>query len=146
MEVFADDLLLDHPYPLGTYLVTKEEIVAFATQWDPLAIHVDEPVATAGTFGGLIASGLHTFGVYQRLAVTTAYVGWKIIAGRRLTNVQFPRPVRPGMTLTGSVRINGIERRDASRSLVHKLGELHDLEGNAVFSVEIYSFMENRPT
>ncbi|MBA4025503.1 MAG: hypothetical protein C0482_24370 [Gordonia sp.] len=67
---FADDLVVGSEYELGDYLVTAKEITGFAAQWDPLHIHADEALAIAGRFGSIISSGVHTFAVFQRLAVT----------------------------------------------------------------------------
>ena len=39
----------------GRYLVSKEEIIQFAKQYDPLPFHVDEGAAAHSIFGGLIA-------------------------------------------------------------------------------------------
>ena len=40
--------------------MTKEEIIAFATQFDPQPFHIDEDAAKKSIYGGLIASGWHT--------------------------------------------------------------------------------------
>ena len=40
----------------------------------------DEKVAATHGFGGLIASGLQTACIFQRLAVTGVYSNWAIIA------------------------------------------------------------------
>jgi len=37
----------------------------------------------------VIASGIHTFGIFQRLAVTNVYPGWVIIAGSRMGDLVF---------------------------------------------------------
>lgn len=120
MTLFAEDLIPGTTIELGSYLVTREEIIAFATQWDPQGFHVDEDVAAAGAFGGLIASGIHSMAIFQRLAVDGAFAHWALIAGRSISNVQMTAPVRPGMSLTGTIRIDAVELKGAGRALVHK--------------------------
>ena len=44
----------------GPRLVTREEIVAFAAEFDPQPMHLDEAAASATMLGGLGASGWHT--------------------------------------------------------------------------------------
>ena len=54
---------------------TREEIIAFAQQFDPQPFHVDEDAAAESHFGGLIASGWHTCSVMMRMMVATAARG-----------------------------------------------------------------------
>ncbi len=44
----------------GPIPMTEADIIEFARRYDPQPIHVDPVAATAGPFGGLIASGWHT--------------------------------------------------------------------------------------
>ncbi|MBB0992410.1 hypothetical protein G6009_13545 [Dietzia sp. SLG510A3-30A2] len=66
---YADDLEPGQLIPLGSYTITEEEIVTYARQWDPVFIHTDPTAAATTPLGGVIASGLHTLAIYQRLAV-----------------------------------------------------------------------------
>ncbi|WP_145726698.1 MaoC/PaaZ C-terminal domain-containing protein [Nocardioides sp. J9] len=102
---YAEDLEPGTTYDLGTYEVTAEEIVDFATQWDPQDFHVDEEAARHGAFGGLIGSGLHSMAILQRLAVTRVLRGWSLIAGRSVSDVQMTSPLRPGMTVHGVLEV-----------------------------------------
>ena len=44
----------------GPRLVTREEIVAFAAEFDPQPMHLDEAAASAMLLGGLAGSGWHS--------------------------------------------------------------------------------------
>jgi acyl dehydratase len=143
--VYAEDLTLGRPYPTGQYYLDQDDVVSFAQAWDPQAFHVDEKVAATHGFGGLIASGLQTACIFQRLAVTGVYTNWAIIAGRVIREMSFPRPVRPGSTLSGSVTITDVVPRDEQRSLVHKHGLLWDQDGHRVFSMRFEAYMRRRP-
>ncbi|GAC57936.1 hypothetical protein GOHSU_27_00720 [Gordonia hirsuta DSM 44140 = NBRC 16056] len=101
----AGDLQVGAVYRLGEYALTGDDIVAFARQWDPQYFHTDPEAATHSPYGGLIASGIQTLGIMQRLCVESVYAQWKTIAGRTLDQVQFARPVRPGEVLSGLARI-----------------------------------------
>ena len=50
----------------GDYLVTKEEILEFALNFDPQPFHLSEGVGKAMDFGGLCASGFHTSAIAMR--------------------------------------------------------------------------------
>ena len=62
-----DDLAPGQVYPLGRRTLSRDEIVAFAREWDPQPFHLDEAAAAASIYGGLIASGWHTVCVFMRL-------------------------------------------------------------------------------
>jgi acyl dehydratase len=143
--VYAEDLALHTPYLLGSYYLDRDDVVSFAQAWDPQAFHVDEEAAATHGFGGLIASGLQTACIFQRLAVTGVYANWAMIAGKVIREMSFPRPVRPGSTLTGSVTITGVDPRSEQRSLVHKHGLLWDQDGNRVFSIQAEAYLRRRP-
>lgn len=98
----ADDLTPGSVIPFGSYVVTLHEIIALASAWDPLPIHVNAAAASKGPHGDLIASGIHTLAVAQRLAVAAAYAHWDVIAGREVTRLRLLRPVLPGWSSRGA--------------------------------------------
>ncbi|MCO4315809.1 MaoC family dehydratase [Phyllobacterium sp. 21LDTY02-6] len=61
--------LLGVEIDLGSHLFTAEEIVAFATKYDPQRFHVDPEAARHSNFGALCASGWHTTAIWMRLNV-----------------------------------------------------------------------------
>ena len=75
------------------------------SRWDPQDFHIDRAAAADGHFGEVIASGVHTLAIFQRLAVDAVYRDWAVIGGRRLSDIEFLGPVRPGTTLIGTLRI-----------------------------------------
>lgn len=48
-------------------MVTKDEIVAFAKQYDPQWFHSDVDAARASHFGDVIASGIHVLALWRQL-------------------------------------------------------------------------------
>lgn len=67
--IFADDLGPGDVFELGGHTLSEAELTRFAGEWDPQFFHVDAAAAERGMFGGLIASGIHTMAVFQRLSV-----------------------------------------------------------------------------
>jgi acyl dehydratase len=53
----------------GRLRVDKEQIKAFAAEFDPQPFHLDEDAALDTIFGGLAASGWHTAALTMRLLV-----------------------------------------------------------------------------
>ena len=67
------DLLYFEDFPpgevveYGDRMVTAEEIVEFAREFDPQPFHLDEAAARESMAGGLIASGWHSAALMMRI-------------------------------------------------------------------------------
>jgi acyl dehydratase len=59
-DLYFEDRQLGELTDLGMHTFAKEEIIAFARQFDPQPFHLDEAAAKASLFGALCASGWHT--------------------------------------------------------------------------------------
>src|SRR5699024_4965847 len=77
-------------------------------------------------FGEVIASGIHSLAIYQRLAVMGAYQHWAVIAGRRIKSVELTAPLRPDMTVAGDLTILAVENTRPDRALVVTRGRLRN--------------------
>lgn len=142
---YAEDLVPGRELPLGSLTMTEADIVAYARQWDPLPIHVDPVAAAAGPHGGIIASGLHTLAVYQRLAAPVLWTRTAGIGGRGL-DVRFRSPVRPGDTLTGVARVDRVELRpERGRAVVWVASTLTADDGRVVLEVTVDVVVLTRP-
>jgi acyl dehydratase len=144
--VYAEDLMPDQAWDLGSHTLTEEEIVSFARQWDPHFFHIDpERAAAEGHFGGLIASGLQTLGVYQRLWADQLSGHLRLIAGAGLDDVRFRRPVRPGDRLTGRSAVTSVDLEPARRrGRVGLRGVLHNQHGDPVLGLASSVYVEMR--
>ena len=93
----------------GPRLITREEIVAFAAQFDPQPMHLDEEAARATMLGGLAASGWHTCCIQMRM-IADGFVNSSMSMGAPgVEAVKWLKPVRPGDSLT--VRATVLETR-----------------------------------
>ncbi|PSH69625.1 dehydratase [Phyllobacterium brassicacearum] len=95
---------------LGTHTFSAEEIIAFATKYDPQRFHVDPEAARKSNFGALCASGWHTTAVWMRLNVddTKSQVQKAIARGEKppqfgpspgFENLKWLKPVYAGDTI-----------------------------------------------
>ena len=82
--LYAEDLVEGVVYELGIHRVSAAEIVEFGRSWDPLPMHVDEHAARRSPLGGLIASGIHTLAIYQRLQADALIARLAVVAGREV--------------------------------------------------------------
>jgi acyl dehydratase len=102
---YFDDFQVGQVSEAGPYVVSREEILAFAHQFDPQPFHVDEEVARGSIYGGIIASGWHTASVAHRLLVTGVLADAAGMGSPGLDELRWLRPVRPGDALTLRVEI-----------------------------------------
>src|SRR5260370_40808230 len=74
-HLFLEDFHPGEVAEPASRVVTREELVAFARQFDPQPFHLDEEAARRTPYGGLIASGWHTAALCMRLVVDRALGG-----------------------------------------------------------------------
>lgn len=91
-------------YRTPTISVTLNDMVAFATEWDPQYLHIDADKASQGPFQGIIASGMHTVALVMRLWVAQDIWGDDVLAGVQL-NAQFVKPLYPDDQLRTEIRV-----------------------------------------
>jgi acyl dehydratase len=93
---YLEDYAVGQIYFSGIKRVIKEEIIAFAREFDPQFYHLDEVAALDSPFKGLAASGWHTAAMTMRLLVDGEFRPAVGILGVGFDQLTWPRPVRPG--------------------------------------------------
>lgn len=94
--IYFEDVEEGEVRALGSFSLNAEEIVEFASKYDPQPMHVDEEAAAAGPFGGLIASGWQTAGACMRLVVEGFLNDTVSMGSPGLDELRWTAPVRPG--------------------------------------------------
>jgi acyl dehydratase len=95
-EQFLEDYAAGQIYMSGKKRVGKDEIIAFAKEFDPQFYHLDEVAALKSPFKGLAASGWHTAAMTMRLMVDGEFKPAGGILGVGFDQLSWSRPVRPG--------------------------------------------------
>ncbi|MEO7446778.1 MAG: MaoC/PaaZ C-terminal domain-containing protein [Humibacillus sp.] len=139
----AEEMPVGVQIDCGSYEITEHEIIEFGTLWDPQYFHIDPDAAAHSTFGGVIASGVHTTAIFQRLATLAVYNRYDVIAGREIRALRFLRPVRAGDVLTGTVLLRSVEPARLGRCLVTILGALRNQAGEPVLELEVDSLVRS---
>lgn len=103
--VYWDDLHDGQTFITASRPVTREEIIAFATQFDPQPMHLDDDAAAASPFGRLTGSGWHTLALTMRLMVDAKPLGSTPLLGLGGDEVRFLKPLYPGQTLHVEAKI-----------------------------------------
>jgi acyl dehydratase len=98
----------------GPRLVTREEIVAFAAEFDPQPMHLDEEAGRASILGGLAASGWHTCCLMMRMAADGFILNSSSMGAPGVDEVRWLAPLRPGQRISLRTTVLGT-RTSASR-------------------------------
>jgi acyl dehydratase len=132
---------------LGRHTITRDEIIAFARQFDPQVFHVDEEAAKHTMFGGLIASGWHTGSLMMRLLYEGAIKHAVSLGSPGVDELRWLKPVRPGDTLTALMTVTECvpSRSKPDRGIVRSLIELRNQADEAVVTVKGMSLLGRRP-
>ena len=96
------------PGPLGRFgprHVTAEEIRAFATEFDPQPMHLDEEAASRSLLKGLAGSGWHLCSIIMRM-MFDGFIGRTASLGSPGVNdLRWLAPFRPGDDITLDVEV-----------------------------------------
>ena len=90
---------------LGSTLVTREAVLAFAAQFDPQPFHLDDAAAEASLFGRLAASGWHTCAMAMRLMCDAYLNDSSSLGSPGIDNLRWLKPVYPGDTISAEMEV-----------------------------------------
>ena len=123
---------------------TKEGIIEFSTQWDPLDFHTDEEEAESSMFEGLAASGVHTACIANRLGHDTPA---SAVRAALSAEYRWPNPARVGDELMLSRTI--IDTRESKSrpdvGIVQHISRLVNQEGSVVIEIKVALLVAKRP-
>ncbi len=133
-----EDFEAGQVYAFGPHTMSRAEILAFATEFDPQPFHMDEAAGAASLLGGLAASGWHTAAIMMRMIQH----GWlhraASMGGPGVDSLKWLRPVRPGDVLAGRSVVLDVRasRSRPDRGFVRFRHEVENARGETVLVVE----------
>ena len=136
-------------FALGSKQITRDEIIRFASEFDPQPFHVDEEAARSNPmFGRLCASGVHLFAITSRL-IFDGFMqhGIHPLGGCGVEKMRFLNPVFPDdmLHLTLTIMSTRPLKSRADRGLVEIESRLTNQHGTDVLSKLGIFFMQRRP-
>ncbi|MFG1301014.1 MaoC family dehydratase [Xanthobacter sp. V3C-3] len=99
-DIFFEDFIIGEVKTFGSHKVTREEVISFASQFDPQPMHLDEAAGKASLLGGLAASGWHTCAILMRLICDGFLLRTDGLGSPGITENKWLAPVYPGDVLT----------------------------------------------
>lgn len=98
--VYFEDLEVGMKASFGAYQVTREEVIDFASKYDPQPFHLSDEAAAKTHFGRISASGWHTCAMVMRMLVDNITERKQAGLGSPgLDELRWLKPVYPGDTL-----------------------------------------------
>ena len=128
--------------------IPADEIIEFASKWDPQPWHIDEEAAKASFFGGLTACSAHIFSIF---CITSPR--WQngraqqAIASLGFDELRMLKPVYAGDTLRCVTIFDTVRqsRSKPDRGIVIYASELINQNDQVVFSVKCSTLMARDP-
>jgi acyl dehydratase len=103
--VYFEDVKLGDRNEFGPVTISREEIIAFAREFDPQPFHLSDEAAAATHFGSLASSGWHTTALSMKMMVAmwqrNPGVQAASLGALGVDELRWLQPVRPGDTLRG---------------------------------------------
>ena len=144
-KYYFEDFAPGDVWEMESPVITREEMVEFASRFDPQYFHVDEEAARH-SHGGLIASGWHTVSICMRLACDRYLLDTVSLGSPGVSHLRWLRPVRPGdrLRLRTTVIEARISRSKPDRGTIENRWEVFNQAGELVMTMEIQGILCRR--
>lgn len=146
-KLYFEDFQPGHMAEYGPRLVTREEIIAFAAQYDPQPMHLDEAAGQKSLLGGLSASGWHSCGIMMRMICDGFMLNSASMGAGGVEEVRWLRPVRAGdrLTLRVTVLETRISKSRPDMGIVRIRYEMMNAHGECVMTMVTPAMFGRRP-
>jgi acyl dehydratase len=143
---YWEDFRVGDVVEVGPVMVTEDEIIEFATRFDPQPFHIDPSAAERTPFGGLIASGWHTTALFMGMFVRAVLLDTASLGSPGVDEIRWPAPVRPGDTLSGRSTVTDVQpsSKDPRRGTVFTTNEVFNQDGILVLRLKARGFFARR--
>ncbi len=126
MTTFFDRIEIGMMQELGSYTFEADEIIEFATEFDPQPFHLSQEAAEKSNFGSLCASGWHTLSVWMKLNIKNGRSEFSRLVGAPcpetlfgpspgVRNIKWLHPVYVGETIRYTSEITA-KRKNPKRA------------------------------
>jgi acyl dehydratase len=149
---FAQRYFEDYPVgevaEFGDYPVSEQEVVDFATRYDPQPFHIDAQAARGTIYGGLISSGWMTASCAMRMMVDHYISPLASMGSPGIDELRWLRPVRPGDRLRMRVSVVDVRASQSKpdRGMVQFLEEVVNQEGTTIMTLKGFGMYARRPS
>ena len=144
---YYEDLVIGEVRESSARTIPLEEMLEFATRYDPQYFHADPIAAKKSIFGEVVASGIHSAAIWRALDhEISGDIHW--ICGVAWEDVRWPNPVRAGDTLRARAEplAKRLSAKDPARGVVEYRYCLVNQRGESVFVCRSINLVAVRPS
>jgi acyl dehydratase len=141
-----EDLSVGETVALGSVTVTKEMILAWAREFDPLPFHLDEAAARKSLLGGLAASGWQTGALTLKMLGKTWLDGIATAGGLGFSDLKWKQPVMAGDTISARATLSALRRSNShpDRGIMTVDLSVANHKGEEVMTMTLANLVEAR--
>ncbi|ONF97744.1 MaoC family dehydratase [Sphingomonas jeddahensis] len=145
---YFEDIAIGAKASFGSYRVTREEVIDFASRYDPQPFHLSDEAAAQTHFGRLSASGWHTCAMVMSMIVANLKNNKQAGLGSPgVDELRWLKPVYPGDTLRCETEV--IEKRQSQSrpemGIFKSRMTVFNQDGVAVMSMVSNGLIATRP-
>ncbi|GGB97737.1 enoyl-CoA hydratase [Novosphingobium endophyticum] len=132
---FFEDIVAGQKSRFGSRRVTREEVIEFASRYDPQPFHIDDEAAAATHFKRLCASGWHTCALTMAMFVEEMKArGHQGLGSPGVDELRWLKPVYPGDVLSCELEVLDTRRSRSrpERGIVRHRLTTYNQNGEAV--------------
>lgn len=146
MTLFFEDL---SPGPFGCFgpfHVSREDIIAFASEFDAQPMHLDEDAARQSLLKGLAGSGWHLCAIAARMSYDGFLHRTAVLGSPGVDEVKWLSPLRPGDDLMMSVEIESrrLSTSRPDRGFVHFVETIRNASGQTLLDLRMPLMIRRR--
>lgn len=146
---YFEDIAVGAKASFGSYNVTREEVMDFASRYDPQPFHLSDDAAAQTHFGRLSASGWHTCAMVMSMIVENLKNNKQAGLGSPgVDELRWLKPVYPGDTLRCETEV--IEKRQSQSrpemGIFKSRMTVYNQDDVAVMSMVSNGLIATRPT
>ena len=141
-EDFTDGLTME----FGPKVVDRDEVIRFATDFDPQPFHLSEEAGKASLFGGLAASGWHTASMVMRMMCDGFLLDSSSLGSPGLEGLKWIKPVMVGDQLRARMIVLGSRPMKSKPhvGLVNTRWEAVNQHDEVVMTIESWAMFRRR--
>jgi acyl dehydratase len=130
----------------GPRRLPRDEMIAFAREFDPQPMHIDEATASAGVMGGLSASGWYACCILMRMSADSFVLNSSSMGAPGIDEVKWLKPIRPDdeLRLRATVLDTRASNSRPEMGFVRLMFELFNGAGEAVMTLTTSMMMGRR--
>ncbi len=146
---YYEDIEIGQQTKTREYHVSKEELIAFAKEWDPQPFHIDEEAAKHWPTG-LIGTSVHSYAIINKLFAEIAAQGddpIAMVAGLGIDEWRTPNPLRPGDTVhaVGFVEAKRESSSKPNLGILTSVSQLVNQNGDIILTYKSNGLVMKRP-